>query len=224
MGCHAFSLMDEAQAVVDLIDLHSARVHLVGHSYGGGVALKVASERPAQVASLTLYEPSAFHLLRQLGQSVSAELTEIEQLAATVGNGLVTGAYQQAAANFVDYWNGSGSWASLRPRVRDSLVTWLPKAPLDFNALLNDNTPKSKLTSISCPVLLLRGGRSPAPSRRLVDELAGLLPNAKVGIVADAGHMGPLTHTSRVNDFISMHVRRASDFGSPQNQIAELAA
>src|SRR6266536_1481912 len=38
----------------------SAPVHLIGHSYGGGVALRVAVERSNRIASLTLYEPTAF--------------------------------------------------------------------------------------------------------------------------------------------------------------------
>src|SRR6266536_155294 len=38
----------------------TAPVHLIGHSYGGGVALRVAVERSNRIASLTLYEPAAF--------------------------------------------------------------------------------------------------------------------------------------------------------------------
>src|SRR6266516_1098475 len=38
----------------------TAPVHLIGHSYGGGVALRVAVERSNRIASLTLYEPTAF--------------------------------------------------------------------------------------------------------------------------------------------------------------------
>src|SRR5262245_12500855 len=62
-GAHAFSLADEAARTIALIDESEHRVHLVGHSYGGGVALHVALARPEKLASLTLYEPSAFHLL-----------------------------------------------------------------------------------------------------------------------------------------------------------------
>jgi pimeloyl-ACP methyl ester carboxylesterase len=36
---HAFKLADEAERTIDLIDQERGWVHLVGHSYGGGVAL-----------------------------------------------------------------------------------------------------------------------------------------------------------------------------------------
>jgi pimeloyl-ACP methyl ester carboxylesterase len=67
-GERAFTLADEAGRTVDIIDAARGKVHLVGHSYGGGVALRVAMERPERIATLSLYEPSAFHLLRTMGK------------------------------------------------------------------------------------------------------------------------------------------------------------
>src|SRR5262245_15333862 len=60
-GSGAFTLADEAARTFELIDRSERRVHLIGHSYGGGVALHVALARPGRIASLTVYEPSAFH-------------------------------------------------------------------------------------------------------------------------------------------------------------------
>lgn len=45
--------------VLDLLDtLEAPRVHLVGHSLGGAVALALAGQRPARIASLTLIAPA----------------------------------------------------------------------------------------------------------------------------------------------------------------------
>src|SRR5262245_2268009 len=60
-GDHAFTVADEAARAIALIDASEEKVHLVGHSYGGGVALHAALSRPHRLASLTLYEPAAFH-------------------------------------------------------------------------------------------------------------------------------------------------------------------
>ena len=46
--------------------------------------LRVAFERPAAVASLTLYEPSAFYLLSQLGSSGLTAQEEILRLTRAV--------------------------------------------------------------------------------------------------------------------------------------------
>src|SRR5690348_13175582 len=65
-GERAFAIGDEADRTLALIDASEHPVHLAGHSYGGGVALHAALQRPDRIASLSLYEPTAFHLLPQL--------------------------------------------------------------------------------------------------------------------------------------------------------------
>ena len=49
-GEHAFTLADDAARAIALVDASQSKVHLVGHSYGGGVALNVALARPSQIA------------------------------------------------------------------------------------------------------------------------------------------------------------------------------
>ncbi len=105
-GERAFTLADEAARTLALIDGTDHPVHLVGHSYGGGVALHAALARADRIASLTLYEPSAFHLLWQLDHAAAA-LTEIKAIAYAVATGVVTGDYRSAAATFVDYSGGA---------------------------------------------------------------------------------------------------------------------
>jgi pimeloyl-ACP methyl ester carboxylesterase len=47
----------------DVAELLTEPMHLVGHSYGGVVALLAAAQRPGMVRSLTVNEPPAFGLL-----------------------------------------------------------------------------------------------------------------------------------------------------------------
>jgi pimeloyl-ACP methyl ester carboxylesterase len=147
-GGHAFSLADEAARTIDLIDRSACNVHLVGHSYGGGVALHIALARSDRIASLSLYEPSAFHLIRTMGAGSAEAIGEIRAIAATTGQGVITGDYEGAAAAFVNYWSGQGAWASLRSSVRAALIRWVPKAPLDFRALIEEHTPPTAYASL----------------------------------------------------------------------------
>jgi pimeloyl-ACP methyl ester carboxylesterase len=91
-------------------------VHLVGRSYGG-VALHAALARKDRAASLTLYEPSAFHLLKQLDAGAAASsFSEIAALARKTAFSVSIGDLQRAASTFVDYWGGAGARLALRRR------------------------------------------------------------------------------------------------------------
>ena len=96
-GDGAFTLADEAARTLAIIDGADRMVHLVGHSYGGGLALHVALERLDRIASLALYEPSAFHLLNQIDGG-AGPLAEILAITREAGNGVITGNYRAAVA------------------------------------------------------------------------------------------------------------------------------
>jgi pimeloyl-ACP methyl ester carboxylesterase len=205
-GERAFTLADEAARTVEIIDQQHSKIHLVGHSYGGGVALRAALERPHGVASITLYEPSAFHLLKGMGTRGAREFAEILGIAARTADGVVAGDWRGAARSFVDYWGGQGTWSSLRPAVQAMLTRWVPKAPLDFRALIHEPTPPSAYAKLRIPTLVMRGEHAPAPTRLIAETLPSLMPAAKLLVVPEAGHMGPLTHAQTVNAAIARHI------------------
>ena len=207
-GDHAFALADEAARTIALIDDAYGKVHLVGHSYGGAVALHAALARPDRIASLTLYEPSAFHLLKQFAGGAAA-FAEISALARSTGEAVISGDYRGAAARFVDYWSGPGAWNALRPSHQAALTRWVPKAPLDFAALIEEPTPASAYADLHFPVLVLRGEHAPAPTRVIAHRLSAVCPAARLAIVAGAGHMGPLTHAVAVQSLMIEHIAEA---------------
>ncbi len=205
-GERAFTLADEAVRTIGIIDRSDCKVHLVGHSYGGGVALRAAVERPNRIASLTLYEPSAFHLLKAMGARGAVALAEIQAIATQIGEAVITGDYRGGVSSFVDYWGGPGAWAALRPSVQAALTRWTPKAPLDFRALIDEPTSASAYADLRFPALIMRGERAPAPTRLIAETLPTLMPAARLVVIPGAGHMGPLTHASEVNAAIERHI------------------
>jgi len=208
-GMHAFTLADEAVRTIDLIDRTDRKVHLVGHSYGGGVALHVALARPDRIASLSLYEPSAFHLLKAMGERTNPAFAEIKDITRVTGQGVITGDYAGAAAAFVDYWGGQGTWAALRPTVQAALIRWVPKAPLDFRALIEEPTTLRAYGRLHTPVLVMRGEHAPLPTLTIAEMLLSALPEARLAVISGAGHMGPLTHGSAVSELIAAHIHTA---------------
>jgi pimeloyl-ACP methyl ester carboxylesterase len=204
----AFTLADEAQRCTRLIDASERKVHLVGHSYGGAVALQAALARPERIASMTLYEPAAFHLLDELGGDGAAGFVEIAAIARRVRDAVSVGEHAAAAAAFVDYWNGQGAWDRLSEHVRAALTRWAAKAPLEFAALMNARTVLEEYAALDMPILVLRGEHAPLPTRVIADALPDAMDCA-VEVIAGAGHMGPMTHADAVSARMVAHITSA---------------
>lgn len=205
-GIEPFSLAAEAVAVERIIDQLGAPVHLVGHSYGGGVALLVACGRMKELASLTLIEPSAFHLLDRDESDDKAHFFEISEISNAIREAVQSGDLQGGMARFVDYWTGAGAWARLSGEARAKLIGRMAKLPLDFGALFAEKTERADIARIDVPTLIIRGEASPGPSRRIVEILAETLPHCRVETIAGAGHMAPITHAKSVNAVIEKHL------------------
>jgi pimeloyl-ACP methyl ester carboxylesterase len=208
-GEHTFTLADEARAALALIDQFRTKVHLVGHSYGGGLALHIALARPSRVASVSVYEPSSFHLLREMGEPGSEAFAEISDVARRVSEGIMTGNHRSAVAGFVDYWNGPGAWETLPPARQQALIRWVSKAPLDFHALFSEQTPLHAYRTLDVPVLVMCGDRTTLPGRVVAENLSQLLPDSRLVVVNGAGHMGPMTHASDVAALVAQHISLA---------------
>ena len=208
-GHGEFSLKEEAEAICGLISRVGLPVHLVGHSYGGGVALHIARTRPALLASLTLIEPSAFHLLRGGDEIDRGALREISDVAAQSQAALASGDYTSGFGRFVDYWSGPGAWAAMPADKRSVFAPQLAKVALDFHALLGEPAGIEDVKDISAPTLIVQGGCTTLPARCVCHRLRRALPAAQFEVVRGAGHMLPITHRDAVNALVAAHLDAA---------------
>jgi pimeloyl-ACP methyl ester carboxylesterase len=199
-----FTLDDEVRLIAAHLDRlvgPGVRVHMVGHSYGGLVALRFAQVRSERIASLSLYEPVAFRML----DDDDTTLAELKRIADQVHRLVAAGRHREAAHAFVDFWSGEGSYASMALPVQAKLARRTDKITLDFQAAWQWPRSAVDLRAIVAPTLLLFGNRSPAIAQRLVARLTRALADPSVCCV-DAGHMGPITDAHRVNPWIEAFV------------------
>lgn len=192
-----YRLADEARHVESILAkrlMPCETFHLVGHSYGGVVALALAQRSPGRIDSLTLYEPVAVHLLPPR----DAARLAFEQLGEEVAH-LAAGKDPAAgAARFVDYWSGRDTFAALPELKQRAFTALLPKVLMEFRAVAAERRITSWLRDFDAPVCLMHGSSSPVSARRVIAFLAALLPRMR-RIEFGAGHMGPVTHPDMVN-------------------------
>jgi pimeloyl-ACP methyl ester carboxylesterase len=193
----------ELGVVGALLDVAVRPAHLVGHSYGGTVALRAARRFP-RVASLTLIEPVAFHLLRRANEPDGwREIAALaERHVALVGEGRDAA----AAEAFVTYWTGPKAWQQMLDAARDSAVRTAAKVAAEWRLMFAAEDDLDAIAGIEAPMLLVCGGRTRTPARRVVEVLRRTLPHTLHHEIADAGHMSPLTHPADIAEAIRRHV------------------
>jgi pimeloyl-ACP methyl ester carboxylesterase len=206
-------LDDEVRQLLPLLAGAGAPVDVVGHSFGAAVATKLALEHPQRVRSLCIYEPVLFGLLKEDAGAAAAR-SEILAISGEVGGALSEGDTHTAAARFIDFWSGDGTWSRMPAARREGVRDRIHKVRADFEALLAEETTLAQLARLEIPVLCLSGKRSPAATRRVADLLSATLHSVRSTRFEDAGHMGPLTHAGEVNAsiarffrFLSLHER-----------------
>lgn len=205
-SCERHSLGDEVRLVQSKLAQVLApaeRFHLVGHSFGGGVALRLAHANPERIRSLTLYEPTAFHLLDRN----DPVLDDIRAVAHATRAATLAGQPSGASEMFIDFWSGKGAYAALPPARQALFASLLPKVPLDFQALIDDPLRPADYGRMDIPSCLIAGRNSPPCAHAIISVLAASLGKAEKHEI-DAGHMAPVSHPALVNPITEDFIHR----------------
>jgi pimeloyl-ACP methyl ester carboxylesterase len=192
------SVQDDVDDLVALIDLLGAgRAHVVGASFGGSIALRLAAGRPDALLSAAVHEPPLFDLLdsRALELSELTQLTELRAQLATVAARLETGDLGGGAHLYFDrVAEAPGGWAGLEPARRRALVdnasTYLDqyRDPDALRIELGD------LAAFDGPALVTRGDRRPPFFRRIAEMVLAAMPGARSEMIPGTAHDPQVTH------------------------------
>ncbi|MBI2850449.1 MAG: 2-succinyl-6-hydroxy-2,4-cyclohexadiene-1-carboxylate synthase [Chloroflexi bacterium] len=183
-----------------LVRLKLQRVHWLGYSMGGRIALAAAIALPQRTASLTL-------------ESASPGLASVEERAARVrsDNTLADRLEKSGIIKFVDYWESLPLWASqarlplaVRSRLREQRLSNNPAGLA--NSLRGIGTGVQppldrRLQEIRTPTLFIAGEEDDkfvAIAREMHREVRGSL----LEIIPQAGHAAHLEQPTRFNRMV----------------------
>lgn len=200
-------LARRAAPLIDQIAFEQAPVHLVGHSFGGALAFKIAAMRPDLVASVTVYEPALLSLLRESPIAGDRQCYQTFLAAgAKMTAGFASGASGAAMQPVIEFWNGQGAWDTLDPNRKAALTSRTSSTLRDFIDVSSDRMSADEVKSIRAPVSVISGEASTEAGKRIARRLENLLPGAQSTVLLDADHMSPITEPNRLNALIKEHL------------------
>lgn len=209
------TLADQAALGLALARAVDGPITVVGHSFGGSVAIQIALALGDRLRGLALFEPNPFHLLPAAGEREGhAEGRRIRDIVKRYGG---AGDWMGVAQRFADYWVGDGTWAAMPENRRAAFAAAIPPNFHEWDALYGDSDDEEipafdlpQLQGLACPVLVLRS-ESPRPGIAAID---GLLrrscPHWSFASVAAGGHMAPLARPDLVNPLLLEFIERAN--------------
>ncbi|WP_341898555.1 alpha/beta hydrolase [Ferrovibrio terrae] len=196
------TLEEEIARLTALLERMDGPVHLVGHSYGGAIALELAGRQPQRIASLAMYEPVAFGLLRDSSQRDAWR--EIALVAQRHIDLVASGDPRTAAIAFLDYWVGPAALLAMPEPMQAYVTGCMTAVASEFRELLQPGRAvPADLKSLTMPVLLLCGTETTLAARGVVAELRQYLAAARVIELPGAGHMAPLLQPDLVNPVLA---------------------
>ncbi len=206
-----YSLKSESELLRTVLEStvgSDAPYHLVGHSYGGVVAMHHAYHHQAEVKSLTLIEPMAFHLLDKGHKLLHESRQMVEEIHHLIQEGNAIG----GAEKFINLWMPAGTFAKISEREKMFLSEGVKKMVMDFYAAVSEPLSANDYAKLSMPVCLIAGKASPSFSLGISEVVADTIPGIEFHWV-DGGHFSPVSHADQVNPIIAHFIGRVEAGG-----------
>jgi len=206
-----FTSGQHVEDLLALIDMQGEPVHLLGHSRGGNICLRLALEAPGRLRSLVLCDPGgdfAADLFQAAGVPVPAAPAERNRFREQALQLIRQGEVEAGLELFVDTVSGPGIWRRSSRHFRD-MATDNAMTLIGQVADRPEPLGRARLATLAVPTLLLRGELSPEPFPQVAQALAQALPDVRSGVIAGASHgmnaTRPAAFNRAVLAFIDAH-------------------
>lgn len=194
-----FTPAEDVAALLDALSLE--RVHVVGLSMGGGVAVDFALAHPDRVAALVLAEPAL------TGWQFSPEVMRIMS---SVFAAMQRGDTEQAVQLFLDSpalrsaKDDPEAFAKIERQVRANFGGMRSQAMMDFA----EPRAIDGLARIEAPTLVLVSEHAGEDARAIAARLVSEVPRNERAEIGGAGHMMNIEQPRRFNETVLDFLRR----------------
>jgi pimeloyl-ACP methyl ester carboxylesterase len=205
-GDSSQTLGDQARLIEAALPTDADEVYLVGHSFGGSVAMKAAALMAGRATRLVLLETNPFYLLKQAGHmDAFAEAMALRDCIKECG---ALGEWETAAERFADYWNGPGAWRDTSSERRTAFAKAMQPNFFEWDAVMDETTSAQEWADLLPPATLVTYDPGTVlPIRKIVDVLRRTDSQWTYSEVPGGGHMAPLTRPDLINPVVAAFLR-----------------
>ncbi len=172
-------LTDDLLAVADAAG--AGRMHVVGESMGGTIALNLALRNPSRVASLTISN----------GADVGSPIQRVQAWAEQLDQ---RGSQAWSDQMMADRFHPGAIDGAKRDWYSTQQATWTRDSILNALGVLRDTNLRPRLAEVQCPVQLMHGDSSPFIPVNVMSDMHLALPDSRLEIFAHARHGLPFSH------------------------------
>jgi pimeloyl-ACP methyl ester carboxylesterase len=201
------ALVEAEDLAAFLKKLKLKRVHLVGQSYGALTALVFAIKHPEMVRTLVVGEPPAHQLIRNSPDGEAVYQDFMNKTWRPAAEAFRKGEDERALDILALGIAGKG-FNELPPAAQASqLQNALSMKSLTLSANPFPNVTSEELKRLKMPVLILTGENTARIYKLVNQELARVLPDAKVVTIPKSGHPIPSDNPRAFNETVREFLR-----------------
>lgn len=210
-GGSGFTTGQHVSDLLALLDQLPGPAHLLGHSRGGNICLRVALTAPRKLFSLTLADPGGDYADDVFGAvNIEAPVSPLErnQFRQQALDMIREGSVEEGLQLFVDTVSGAGVWSRSSRQFRE-MATANAMTLIGQVADHPDPINHRQIAQLQLPVLLIGGARSPEPFPRIIQALQSTFANVQSVTIPGASHgmnvIRPAAFNRAVLEFVDQY-------------------